>query len=189
MAWKDHRFFRQREDFFPDTVEKQIPVAARQIPSSDTAAKKHVAADHFPPVGKIETQTSWAVTRDVEDLHAGPGNVAKCAFVQKTIGLKRLDIQAEPMASEKGRVRDHRRGVGMIGDPTALFPMDTSGVGGMVEVPVRQEQPDDFCTGEVVGCAHRSVEKEVSSGGFEEVGVRIEGAAREHFELIHVEVV
>lgn len=189
MARKDHRFFRQREDFFSDAVEKQFPVAARKIPSPDSAAKKHVAADHFPPVGEIETQTPGAVTRDVEDLHPGPDNVAKRAFFQKAIGLKRLDIQAKPMASEKGRVRDHRSGVGMIGDPTALFPLDTSGVGGMVEVPVRQEQPVDFCTGEVVGRAQWSVKKKVSPGCFEEVGVRIEGAAGEHFELIHVEVV
>jgi len=176
---------REGEEFFANPVEEQFTVATWQIPASDAALEEDIAADNHAAVGKVKTQTARAMTGHKEKAHRSFGDAVFVSLGEDEIGGDGLHIKAEAMAAKKCRIANHGRGVLVEANAAGVASLDGSGIGGVVEVPVREQKPVDFVSGKKLIRALRSIEEKVTAGGFEEKCVGIERSAGEELEVVH----
>lgn len=189
VSWKDRCRRVQSEKLFADALKKQRAVTAGQIPSPDSATEQHIAPDQVPRPGKEKTNAPGAVAWNVQDPHFNPRHLALVTFLKEAVGRKWLDLQFEPVTAEKSGVGHHGGRVRVIGNPAAMPPLDPGRIGGMIEMPVRQQKPIHLVPCKPGVGTLRGVKKDVSPGGFQKKSVGIKGAAGKCFELIHLGMV
>lgn len=189
MPGKDGDVIVEPKNLFSDPLKKQGPIPARKVPAPDAPLKKHVAANQRAGIGKIEADAARAMPRNIEDLHLGPPDLAALALVEQPVGLEWLDVDLEPVPPKKTGVGDHRGGLRVVGNFAAMAALDFGGVGDVVEMPVRQQEPVDLLPRKPLVGTLGSVKKQVSSGRFEEKGVRVERSPGKRFEPIGCHVV
>lgn len=189
MAGKNGHVIVQAKYLAPDPLKKERPIPARKVPPPDASLKEDVAPDQDAVVREIKTDAARAVTRNVEDPHDRTPDLAGPALVEQAVGLERLDVNLKAVTPEKAGVSDHRRGLRMIGNFAAMAALDFGRIGHVVKMPVRQEEPVNLIPGKPLVSTLRSVEKQVSPGGFEEKCVGVERAPGKRFEPICLHVV
>lgn len=185
MAGEDNCRLRKSEDLFPDPCEQQFGIAARKVPTSDPAGKQNIATDQHSPFGQMKTQASRTVPRHVQHSHRLASRTPTRLLVNQLVRFEWLDVEAKSMTPEKCRIRRHWGRVRMVADSTAMALLDLRCVGGVVKVPVREQQPVNSGLGEVLIGARRGIKEDVPPRGFQQIRIGVEGAAGEDFELFH----
>src|SRR5205807_9207758 len=109
----------------PDPAEQKNDISARQIPTSDAAGKKHVAADEEFIFAREETKAARAMPRHFEDLHLESEKISGRCFFDHEIRLDRVDFEFEAKVAEKLPIRNHRCSfrVATDGAPKAVFDL------------------------------------------------------------------
>lgn len=185
MAREHHGGIGKLEEFFPDSPEEQLPVAARQIPSSHAASEKHVAADEHSVLRIVKAEAPRTVARHVKNPERLATEALGVAFVEEQVCLERLDFESEPEPPEKRRIRRHRGGIRVVGDAASVAALDLRSVRRVVVVAVREDEEVDLVSGEPRIRPLWGVEEDRAIGSVEQEGIRVEGAAGEEIEPIH----
>ena len=186
MTGEHDRFGREGEEFFANPVEEQFAVAPRQIPASHTALEEDIAADNHTPIREIKTQTAWTMAGHEEEAHRSFGDAVFVTLGKDEIGGDWLHIKAEAMAAKKCRIANHGGGVLVKSNAAGVASLDGSGIGGVVEVPVREQKPVDLVSGKKLIRALGCIEEEIAARGFEEKRVGVERSAGKDLEVVHV---
>ena len=183
VTGQDGDVVAEREKFLPDPVKQQIAIATGQIPSADAAGEQNVAADQQFIFSGKETKTARAMTRNFQNFHFEPEEIAGGSRFDQEIGFDRFDLELKADAAEKFRVGNHRDGFGMATDRATEPVLDFRQVGNVIEMAVGQEEQlrGYAFGGEPIAGAIGSVEENRSLRGFEEITVRLEDAATKGF--------
>ena len=72
MAGIHGGFSGKGQDFFANTGKEQIPVPARQVPSTHAVGKENIPAEKLILIGKIETKASGAVAGNEQEFGPRP---------------------------------------------------------------------------------------------------------------------
>lgn len=176
---------RQHQKFLPDPAQKQIPIAAGQIPPPDPTTKEHVTAHNHGILRRMKAQTAGAMARDIEDIKLPPKKILPRAPSHDAVGLDRSHPQGKSLTLEKVFLGNHRNGVRMADHRTPVTRLDRGGIRHMVPVAVGQDEQVDFLAGEPLIRPLRSVKKDAPPRRLHQKAVGREGAAGKSFELKH----
>ncbi len=184
MARKNDCFWIEGKNFFSNAVEKQWPIPAGQIPTSNAFAEQNIASDELTELREIKTQTPWAMTRHIEcaELHSLQLDIA---LIDQQIGLEWLHIDIKAMPFEKCGVRNHGNGFRVKSNFTSMPPLDFCSIYDVVKVTVGKNDPVDlgFCK-MLIGPVW-SIKENIPLGCRQNLRVREKLAAGKSFERIH----
>jgi hypothetical protein len=189
VAGKDNECVVKGKQFAPDPFEKQIPVSARQIPATHTAAEKNVSANNDLLFEKMKAQASGTMPRDVVNPHGRAQQVGGFVFVKHEIGRKRLNFQFKSQAAKKLPIPYHGRGVGMHCGLAAMALDYCRGIGDVVKVTMSEHQEIDPFARERRIRPLRRIEKNPASRGLVVETIGVEHASGKRFEPIHKKMV
>ncbi len=159
-----------------DSTKEQLSISAGQIPTSDPTGKKHIAPNQHAIGARQKTETARGMTRDFEHLKLSAEKFALRRFLDKKVGLHRLDLKRVTEIAKEIPIRNHRRGIGVTTNRTLKLSLNFGYVGHVIEVPVRQEQQFDIeaAARQPIAASIGRVEKDCSLRSVKEVAIRLE---------------
>ncbi len=189
MAGEDASGIWEGEDLRANPGKKEFGIAAREVGPANAPSKEHVAAEEVAADFHEKAEASWAMAGHLEH--------PKCEAGKRRVGRRGdesgvghgFDFESEAPIAKELSIRDHRQSVRVAMDFAAVAGADCFGIGGVVEVAVREEEGVDAAVGEVRVRALGGIDQDAAGGGIDQERVRIEGSAGKSFELNHGNVV
>lgn len=139
MSGKDGHVIAQRKELLPNSLEKKVFIASGQIPAPHATRKQNISTDQDGIRPIVEAETSWTVSRHLQDLEVQAEESAVLSLVDEEIRFSRLDFKAESKSPEVIGIGNHRFGFGMATDGAAKCLLDPCYVLYVIDVPVGQD--------------------------------------------------
>jgi hypothetical protein len=158
-------------------------VPAREIPSSNSAGKKHVTTNQELVFAQEKAKASRTMSRDLEHLHLLAKELPARRFLNKEVWFGHLDFQLEPEIPEEVGIGNHWFGGGVTTNLAAETPFERGNILDVIDMAVGQQKKFwfDLPGSHPVGCSLGRVEQNPALRRLKQVAVRLENAATERF--------
>jgi len=140
VAWVDAGLGRKGKDFFSNSGEELLAIAARQIPSPEAASEKDISSEEGAFAREVKAQAAWAMAGHLEDIKMQAAYLEIRCFADDFAFCDGLDFESKSPISEEVRVCDHRDRIRMIIDPAVMTSLDRRGIGHVIEMSMGEEE-------------------------------------------------
>ena len=140
MTGVDHGLAGESQNLFADPGQKLIAVAAGEIPTAHAIGKKNVPSEELTGFRKIKTETARTVSRNQQQLGAGPRRRNGARLFQEPGGANGAEALRQTEGEHGIGFETEKRGVGVIVDGATGPIGKVGGIPDMVPMAVGEEK-------------------------------------------------
>jgi hypothetical protein len=183
VSGENNRFIRERKNLLADAPEKQLGIAAGQIPSADSAAEEHVAANQQIVSSRIEAKAARAMSGHLEDIQLPAQEILRPPLTQSSVDLNGREPDGKALPDEKILLGNHGDGLGVAKHGTRMPRTNGGSIRDVIPMPVGKNEQSDPLIGEGFVRTFRGVEKHDSPRCLGGITVGFVWSPGETFEL------
>ena len=140
VAGQHRHIIAEWENFFPDSLEQKIDIAAGKVSATNAPREKNISANEQPVFARVETKTAGTMSRNFKHLHFQTEKFRRRRLFDEEVGLNRFNFQFKSETAKEFRIGNHRRGLWMTTDWTTEAVFDFRHIRDVIEMAMRQQE-------------------------------------------------